>query len=78
MFSFSVLTAFYILFYLVVFIGWSMHKKSRDSGKSTIPLEEITVLIPFRNEYANLKHLLTQIGGLKTNPVKFIFINDFI
>lgn len=76
MFSFSVLTAFYILFYLVVFIGWSMHKKSRDSGNSTIPIEGITVLIPFRNEYANLKHLLTQIGELKTNPVKFIFIND--
>ena len=76
MFSFSVLTAFYILFYLVVFIGWIMHKKSRDSGESTILLEELTVLIPFRNEHANLKHLLTQLGELEKTPHQFIFIND--
>jgi len=76
MYSFSVLTAFYILFYLVVFIGWRMHKKSRGSGESTIPLDELTVLIPFRNEHENLKRLLTLLGELETTPYQFIFIND--
>ncbi len=72
---FSVFIALYLVFYSILLIGYWMKMKKKDIHP-TIDIREVTVLIPFRNEYENLKKLLMQIGELETRPHQFIFVND--
>ena len=62
----------------VVLGGFLLHlKKSKPKNEgSTISVDEITVLIPFRNEEKRLDELLTSILNSAKLPNKFIFIDD--
>ena len=76
MLGFSVLIALYTVFYVFVFSGWKFISKPKKSTKGAIKLDEITLVVPFRNEYENLKSLLKTIDHLSSIPKEIIFIND--
>lgn len=72
------LIVYFILIGGVVFIGFILHlnkSKASSQGKK-ISKEEITVLVPFRNEEKRLNGLLTSILSANSLPKKFIFIDD--
>ncbi len=62
----------------VVFGGFLLHlqKSAQHRSGSKISAQEITVLIPFRNEEKRLDDLLTSILNSTKLPNKFIFIDD--
>ncbi len=62
----------------VVLVGFILHlrKSKRVSGKSAIASEEITVLVPFRNEEMRIGALLESILKLEKMPNCFVFIDD--
>jgi cellulose synthase/poly-beta-1,6-N-acetylglucosamine synthase-like glycosyltransferase len=39
-------------------------------------IDQITVVVPFRNESKNLKHFLDSVYAQKYQPVQWIFVND--
>ena len=62
---------------MILNIGWyGTQQKSLIKPESKINCEDLTVLIPFRNEQENLSMLLKNINELKKVPSRFIFIND--
>jgi poly-beta-1,6-N-acetyl-D-glucosamine synthase len=63
----------FILLSLYLF-SWLYKKKNNDEVK--YDLDEITVIIPFRNEEKNLPKLLKSIEKLNLKPKEFIFVND--
>lgn len=50
--------------------------RSERTVKKAISIDQITVVIPFRNEAPNLVHFLNCIRSQKYQPVKWIFVND--
>ena len=77
MLGFSILIVLYVLFYLVLIIGWNGTQKSPlIQAGSKIDCKDLTVVIPFRNELDNLYKLLERIDALKCRPKRFIFVND--
>lgn len=73
----------YLVFYAlivggVVLGGFLLHlKKSEVNGtQDKISADEITVIIPFRNERERLHVLLKSIQSLERLPARFIFIDD--
>lgn len=62
----------------VVLGGFLIHlrRSFQKNGTSKITTQEITVLVPFRNEEKRLDGLLTSILNSKKLPHKFIFIDD--
>ena len=67
-----------VFFAFVALLGFGVQRnkeRSYTSGSNILP-EDITVLIPFRNESENLPALLECINALKYHPYQFIFIND--
>ena len=77
MLGFSLLCVSYVLFYVILNIGWyGTQQKSLTKSESKIKCEDLTVLIPFRNEQENLSILLKNINELKKAPRRFIFIDD--
>ena len=67
--SYAVLIVFFLL-------GRFWAKKKDKAGTNNNSLNDLTVLIPFRNESKNLKKLLDSIDQLTSFPKEFIFIND--
>lgn len=56
---------------------WKQRKKERVyESKPEVRPDEITVLIPFRNEAKRIQQLLESIQNLTEFPAKFIFIDD--
>ncbi len=51
-------------------------KKNNLSEESKINLDELIVIIPFRNEENNLEKLINSIENLDSLPLKFLFIDD--
>ncbi|MDC0459650.1 glycosyltransferase [Crocinitomicaceae bacterium] len=77
MLGFSILIVLYLIFYIILIIGWRITQDSKPAKvDSNIKPSELTVVVPFRNESDNLSTLLTNINTLKTLPTKFIFIDD--
>tara|TARA_Y100000589_G_scaffold236902_1_gene224300 strand:+ start:63 stop:1148 length:1086 start_codon:yes stop_codon:yes gene_type:complete len=76
MLGFSVLIALYAVFYVFLFTGWKGISKTKKTTGENVTLDEITLVIPFRNEYENLKSLLKTLDTLSTTPKEIIFIND--
>ena len=77
MLGFSLLCVSYVLFYVILNIGWyGTQQKSLMKSESKINCEDLTVVIPFRNEVENLSILLKNINELKKTPSRFIFIDD--
>lgn len=44
--------------------------------KKCVSIDQITVLVPFRNEAHNLKHFFDSIKSQKYQPIQWIFVND--
>jgi biofilm PGA synthesis N-glycosyltransferase PgaC len=80
MFSFVILwVVLYTVSGTVSLYGYSrqiVNSKRKGLEKECIQLEEVTVLIPFRNEAANLPSLLGCIVDQKKHPKQYIFIDD--
>ena len=75
MLGFSLICVSYVLFYMILNIGWyGTQQKSLIKPESKINYEDLTVIIPFRNEQENLSMLLKNINELKKVPSRFIFI----
>lgn len=69
----------YISLALLVCFGYWLHYQwKKNYAKTTNPFsnEEITVIIPFRNEAANLQKLLSSLNKLNKFPAEIIFVND--
>lgn len=73
----------FMITYLVVFgsivlVGLRIQRNKEKiyEHQPEIDPEEITVLIPFRNEEKRISNLLESIQNLKKLPAKFIFIDD--
>lgn len=62
----------------VVFVGFFLHLKKSEGKKEggKISSEEITVLIPFRNEAKRLEELLTSFVNAKKLPNRIVFLDD--
>lgn len=79
MFWFECFMVAYTCFLLFLLLSYTYGLNKRNKAKktgNTIRLEDITVVIPFRNEKENLTHLLNQINDLSTPPAKFLFVDD--
>jgi len=69
---------------LLILVAWSIFSvllfiKNRFKIRDELggfPLDELTVIIPFRNEAENLPKLLKSILSQKVHPKKYIFIDD--
>ena len=53
-----------------------MKKEEKDTSKKHIDINELIVIIPFRNEELRIKNLIDCINNLTLIPRKFIFVND--
>jgi len=63
----------------IVGIGYFKQRKkerSYTSGKQLVSSEELSVIIPFRNEAQRLSQLLDSICGAKIQPGTYIFVDD--
>lgn len=67
----------HVLFYGVLFSFalLALYRKLKPK-KATIKLEEITLIVPFRNEINNLPNLLRDLRKQEKLPHKFLFVND--
>lgn len=72
------LIVYFILIGAVILVGFLLHlKKSKvPTVSNRISIDEITVLMPFRNEEKRLNDLLESILNSKYLPKRFIFIDD--
>jgi glycosyltransferase involved in cell wall biosynthesis len=62
---------------LVVLFGLKKQlAKKLNNTASSINLKEITVIIPFRNEYKNLKNIIESINCQSRFPAQILFVND--
>ena len=80
---FSLIVLFFVVYTVamgfIVSLGFRLQKKTEltfFSEENGIDLNEITVLIPFRNEENRLKVLLDSIKGSSFLPKEYIFIDD--
>lgn len=65
-----------LLFYLFGFwVRWQWNQNFQDR-KSLYDVNQISVIIPFRNESKNLPTLIQSINQLKHFPKEIIFVND--
>ena len=65
------------LLFLLLSYAYGRNKRGKAEKKvTTIGLDEVTVIIPFRDEKENLNHLLNQIKDIQTPPAKFLFVDD--
>ncbi|MBL1279204.1 MAG: glycosyltransferase [Fluviicola sp.] len=62
----------------IVFIGFflQLQKEKRYRTNKTFDLQDIVVLVPFRNEEQRIDVILKSIERLKSFPKQFLFIND--
>lgn len=80
---FNILTAYFILYItligFIVFVGFYFQrgKENNYANKpAAIMLDEIVVLIPFRNEEHRISVLLDSIKRIQTHPKEYVFVND--
>ena len=69
---------YFTLLFLILVLGLLLHRKKENEsllGKK-IQLDQITVIIPFRNEEKRIVGLLESIRKSKKLPSKVLFIND--
>ncbi len=65
--------------FCVVTIGFFMQKRKESnyiSSSGEIDLNEVVVLIPFRNEAHRIEVLIASLNKLTLKPKEFVFIND--
>lgn len=63
---------------IVVIVGGSLQRRKQLHYRkgNRIDVNDITVLIPFRNESSRIKGLLQSIKNLNLEPKNFVFIDD--
>lgn len=74
-----ILSIYLLGFLLVLGVGqWRQKKKQRKflSENTKIPLEEITVVIPFRNESKRINRLIKSLNESTKLPGEILFIDD--
>lgn len=76
--KFEVLVAMAVYACLVVFfvLGRKQAKKQSRVAKKTHDLNDLTLVVPFRNEQKKLQHLVASIAKLDEGPKEIIFVND--
>ena len=63
----------------IVGLGYFLQRKKERSytgGKQTISSEEVSVIVPFRNEAQRLSQLLDSIRGAKIQAKSYVFVDD--
>ena len=63
----------------IVGLGYFLQQKKERSytrGKQTISCEDLSVIVPFRNEAQRLSQLLDSIREAKTQPSAYVFVDD--
>lgn len=65
-----------LLFWVVVYGGLKHRSKALSNPASYVSLDELTVLVPLRNEAKNLPKLLDCLRRSNVKPARWIFIND--
>jgi cellulose synthase/poly-beta-1,6-N-acetylglucosamine synthase-like glycosyltransferase len=71
------LVAYAISFGALVFLGWFRQQvKEKKAQNSRVLLEEITLIIPFRDEAHRLEGLLSSIVSSDRQVNSYIFVND--
>lgn len=81
--SLSLIASFFLIYAialgLVIFIGFFLQRKKESKYRvveDCISLDELVVLIPFRNEEHRLNVVLNSIIDAEVYPKEIIFIND--
>ncbi|MFK7783820.1 MAG: glycosyltransferase [Crocinitomicaceae bacterium] len=71
------LIVYFLLIGGVVLVGFMLHlRKTNRPVEVRISREDITVIVPFRNEEKRLDALLSSILNANSLPKKFLFIDD--
>ena len=71
------LSVYTLLMVIVVTLGGFFHRrKAFKNILETIPIEEVSVIIPFRNEIENLPRLLASFSHSTHLPKEVIFVDD--
>jgi len=63
----------------IVGIGYVLQRKKERSytgGNQTVSSEELSVIVPFRNEAHRFSQLLASIHGSKIQPKRYVFVDD--
>ena len=71
------LVAYAISVGALVFLGWFRQQvKEKKAKNARVLLEEITLIIPFRDEAHRLEGLLSSIVSSERQVNSYIFVND--
>ena len=63
----------------IVGLGYFLQRKKErayNSGKETISSQDLSVIVPFRNEAQRLSPLLVSMRGSKIQPKVYVFVDD--
>ena len=75
-----ILYSIYFIFGILILIGYYFQLKKEIkhtlSQELNIELNNLVVIIPFRNEESNLDKLIKSIENLSILPSNFLFVND--
>ena len=73
-----ILITIYSVLGITILFGYAFQikKEEKDTSKKHIDINELIVIIPFRNEELRIKKLIDCINNLTLIPRKFIFVND--
>jgi glycosyltransferase involved in cell wall biosynthesis len=65
-----------LLCWIVIYGGFKHRSKALSNPAGNVSLDELTVLVPLRNEAKNLPKLLDCLRRSSVKPARWIFIND--
>lgn len=65
-----------LLCWIVIYGGFKHRSKAFSNPAGNVSLDELTVLVPLRNEAKNLPKILDCLRCSRVKPVRWIFIND--
>lgn len=65
-----------LLCWIVIYGGFKHRSKALSNPAGNVSLDELTVLVPLRNEAKNLPKILDCLRCSRVKPVRWIFIND--
>lgn len=65
-----------LLCWIVIYGGFKHRSKALSNPAGNVSLDELTVLVPLRNEAKNLPKILYSLRCSRVKPVRWIFIND--
>lgn len=72
----TILVSWCFVYLTFALIAWIKNRQKQDDKLGRFPLEELTVIVPFRNEAENLGHLCDSILKQTHLPKKIVFVDD--